>query len=145
MEWAMTRMEMLIPWIIESSATYTYIERGHHLNVMVLVWMQGILIVMSSNTHKTIADKFQSILDSSNHPFHLHTTSEIPGTKFPCLNLSVINFWPWTLSIVKSCLLFLSNPAFLCLYSCIHCPAVFPFTLLLPPSSHPLATSDIPD
>ena len=38
-------------------------------------------------------------------------TSKIPRTKFLCLNSVIINSWPWTLFIVKSHLLFSSDPA----------------------------------
>src|SRR5882724_8415737 len=57
------------------------------------------ICVMSCNTHKKIADKFLPVLDPRNHPCHLHTTSEIPRTNFPCLNSVVINSRPWTLPI----------------------------------------------
>jgi len=68
---------------------------------------------------------------SSNHPFHLHTTSKIHGTKFPCLNLVVINFQPWTLPIVKSHLLFFSDPASLCLLFMYTLPCCVFFAPLL--------------
>jgi len=76
---------------------------------------------------------------------HLCMTSKIPRTKFPCLNLVVINFWPWTLFIVKSHLLFLSDPASMCslfMYSLPCC--VFHLHLVYPcPCTY--CTSDFPD
>src|SRR5882724_5300343 len=101
--------------------------------------------VTSHNTHKTIADKFQPTPDSSNHPCHLHMTSEIPRTKFLCSNLVVINFQPWTLPIVKSHLLLLSDPGSLCslfMYTFPFC--VFLHTSVPPTLAHPtLPTSPI--
>src|SRR5882724_11161980 len=92
--------------------------------------------VMSCNTHKKFADKFWPILDFSNHPCHLHMTSKIPGKKFPHSNSVVVNFQPWTLPIVKSCLFFSLTLPPCALYSCIHCLAVLSFAPLLPLPFH---------
>src|SRR5882724_1621006 len=69
---------------------------------------------MSHNTHKTIADSFQPTPDSGDHLCHLYMTSKIPRTKIPCLNSVVINSRPWTLFIVKSHLLSLSDDTSMC-------------------------------
>jgi len=63
--------------------------------------------VTSHNTQKQLLISFQPIPDSSNHPCHATQLPRFPEP--PCSNSVVINSQPWTLSIVKSHLLFLSN------------------------------------
>src|SRR5882724_7229882 len=58
--------------------------------------------VTSCNTHVTFADNIQLVPSRSNHPCHLHTTSEIPGTLLPHPNSEVIIFQPWILLLVYS-------------------------------------------
>src|SRR5882724_9431741 len=100
--------------------------------------------VTSCNTHKQLLTSFQPILDSSNHLCHLHTTSEIPRTKFPHSNLVVINSQSWVLFIVKSCLLFLSNPASMCSLFMYTSPCCVSHSHLVYPCPHTYHTSDIP-
>jgi len=100
--------------------------------------------VTSWNTHKQLLTSFQPIPDSSNHLCQPHMTSKIPRTKFPCSKLVVINFWPWTLSIVKSFLLFLSNPASLCSLFMYTLPCCVSCSHLFYPHPHTYHTSNIP-
>src|SRR5882724_4622144 len=60
-----------------------------HSGLVSLYVVQPYLTV---NTHKQLLTSFWPFLDSSNHFHHPHTTSKIPRTKFPCLNLVVVNF-----------------------------------------------------
>ena len=97
--------------------------------------------VTSHNTHEPLLMSFQPVLDPGNQFCHIHMTFEIPRTKFPCSNLVFINSWPWTYFIVKSHLLFSSDPATMCSlfmyilcfhlhlvypWPCIYCTSIFP-------------------
>src|SRR5882724_3825126 len=100
---------------------------------------------MSHNTHKQFLRSFQPILDSSNHLFQFHMTSEIPRTRFPHLNSVVINPQPWTLFIVKSHLLSLSDPASMCSLFMYISPCCVSHLHLVYPHPHTYCTSDIPN
>jgi len=94
--------------------------------------------VTSHNTHTWLLTSFWPIPAPSNHLHHLHMTSKTPRTKFPCSNLVIINFQPWTLFIVKSglCLSLTLPPC--ALYSCILCLAVFLVHTLFTPTLAPI-------
>jgi len=108
-------------------------------------WHSGYLsgCVTSCNTHKTIATT-SGLFQISVPPLSPHTTSEILEPSFLHLNLVVINFWPWTLSIVKSHSCFLSDPGLsvLIIHVNIAC-AVFSLHLCYP-CPHTSCTSNIP-
>src|SRR5882724_10603725 len=90
------------------------------------IW--SLLHIGATNTHITISDKFQPVPDPSNHPCHIHTTSEIPRTKFPHLSSVVINSWPWTLPIVQVLSLVSLQPClptFLFMYALLCSPSHF--------------------
>ena len=71
-------------------------------------------VVTSHDTYEPLLINFQPVLDPSNQLCHIHTTSQIPRTKCLHSNSVIINFQPWTLFIVNSCLLFTSDPATMC-------------------------------
>jgi len=49
------------------------------------------LFVTSCNTHEPLLMSFWPVPDPGNQFCHIHTTSEIPRTKFPCSSLVFIN------------------------------------------------------
>src|SRR5882724_10688112 len=88
---------------------------------------------MSRNTHLTFADNIRLLPGHSNHPCHLHTLPRFPELcSTPKLRSHLLPtlISTFSLSLVYCSSLTLPTCAS---HSCIHCLAVFPFTLPISP------------